>query len=222
MPSASLLDCAEDFVRVAYHLGVERFYALGGSGGGPYALALGALVPERVRRVAVVSGVGMLDRPDALEGMVEGQAAEIKMAMDSPEELATALGAGTRALREDPEGSLAAFAAGLPEVDRQWLEQSPDARALFIEAFQEAVRQGAKGLIDDDLRLVRPWPFRLDEIGGVDVRIYHGEADVLVPAHHAKHLAEEIPGSQLRLYPGEGHLSIDRHAKEIVETLLAP
>jgi hypothetical protein len=26
----------------------------------------------------------------------------------------------------------------------------------------------------------------------------------------------------LQLYPGEGHFSIDRHIKEIVETLLAP
>jgi pimeloyl-ACP methyl ester carboxylesterase len=77
-PEASLLDCAEDFVRVADRLGLERFAALGGSGGGPYVLALSVLVPERVRRVAVVSGVGMLDRPDALDGMSEDNAAEVK------------------------------------------------------------------------------------------------------------------------------------------------
>ena len=35
------------------------------------------------------------------------------------------------------------------------------------------------------------------------MRFYHGEADVLVPPHHAKHLAEGIPGSRLHLYPGE-------------------
>ncbi len=77
-------------------------------------------------------------------------------------------------------------------------------------------------MIGDDLRLVRPWPFRLDEIGGVEVRFHHGEADVLVPAHHAEHLVEGIAGSRLRLYPGEGHLSIDKHIKKLVEDLLAP
>ncbi len=30
---------------------------------------------------------------------------------------------------------MAGFAAGLPEVDRRWLEQAPDARALFVEGF---------------------------------------------------------------------------------------
>jgi pimeloyl-ACP methyl ester carboxylesterase len=218
---ASLLDCAEDFVRVADHLDLERFAVLGVSGGGPYAIALVALVPERVRGVAIVSGLGMLDRPDALDGMSEGNVAEIKMAMDSPDDLATAHGEAARAIREDPEGSFADLSDELPEVDRQMLER-PDIRAFLIETFQEAVRQGATGWVDDDLRQVRPFPFRLDEIGRVDVRIYHGEADTLVPPHHAKHLAEGIRGSRLHLYPGEGHLSMDNHIKEIVETLLAP
>jgi pimeloyl-ACP methyl ester carboxylesterase len=208
-------------VRVADHLALERFAALGISGGGPYAIALGALVPERVKGVAIVSGLGMLDHPGALEGMSEGNVEEIKMAMDSADDLATALGEAGEAIRQDPEGSLAELSDELPEVDRQMLER-PDIRAFLIETLQEAVRQGATGWIDDDLRQVRPWPFRLDEIGGVEVRIHHGESDVLVPAHHAKHLAERIPGSQLHLYPGEGHLSFDKYSKEIVKTLLAP
>jgi pimeloyl-ACP methyl ester carboxylesterase len=219
-PEASLLECAEDFVRVADHLGLERFAALGVSGGAPYAIALGALVPERIKGVAIVSGLGMLDRPGALEGMSKGNIEEIKMAMDSPEELATALGEAAEAIREDPEGTFAELSDELPEVDRQMLER-PDIRVFLIETFQEAVRQGAIGWIDDDLRQVRPWPFRLDELGGVDMRIHHGEADVLVPAHHAKHLAEGIPGSRLHLYAGEGHLSFDKYNKEIVKTLLA-
>ena len=46
-PEASLLDCSADFVRVAEDLGLERFWALGVSGGAPYVIALGALAPER-------------------------------------------------------------------------------------------------------------------------------------------------------------------------------
>ena len=217
-PEASLLDCAEDFVRVADHLGLERFAVLGVSGGGPYTIALGVLVPERVKGVTIVSGLGMLDRPDALEGMSEGNVAETKMAMDSPDDLATAHGEAAEAIRDDPEGSFAELSEELPEVDREMLERA-DIRAFLIETFQEGVRQGARGWVDDDLRLVRPWPFRLDEVR-VEVRFHHGEEDTLVPPHHAKRLAEDITGSRLHLYPGEGHLSIDRHVKEIVESLL--
>ena len=219
-PEASLLDCAGDLARVADHLGLERFWALGTSGGGPYVLALGALEPERVRGVAIVSGVRPVnDRPDALEGMSEGNVAEFTMAMESPQELAAALGDAARALRDDPEGAIVELLEELPEADRRMFER-PDFWAILNESLTEAVRQGATGWVDDDVRLVRPWPFSLDEIG-VEVRLYHGEEDVLVPPKHAKLLAEGLRKSWLHMYPGEGHLSVGRHIGEVVKTLLA-
>ncbi len=203
-PEANLLDCAGDFVRVADDLGLERFAALGVSGGAPYVIALGALVPERVGRVAVV---GVADI-----GLDEEE---------SPEGLAADLGEEARMLREDPDEWYAEFCAEVPEVDRRVLER-PEVRASAIEMFQEAVRQGAVGWVDDVMRLGRPWPFRLDEIGA-EVSFHHGEEDTNVPPQHAKELAERIPGSRLRLYPSGGHISmLDHPIKGIVETLLVP
>jgi pimeloyl-ACP methyl ester carboxylesterase len=191
-------------VRVANDLALERFAALGVSGGAPYVIALGALAPKRVGRVAVVCGANV--------GMDEEE---------TPEEVAAELGEEARMLRDDPDEWYAGFAAEVSEVDRRVLER-PEVRACAIEMFQEAVRQGAVGWVDDVLRLGRPWPFPLDEIRA-HVRFHHGEDDTNVPPQHAKELAERIPGSRLRLYPGEGHISIlDRPIKEIVETLLAP
>lgn len=201
-PEADLLDCAGDFVRVADDLGFERFAALGVSGGGPYVIALGALVPERVGRVAVVCGADV--------GLDEEE---------TPEGLATELGEEARVLRETPDEWYAGFVTEVPEVDRRVLER-PEVRTIAIGMFQEAVRQGAVGWVDDVLRLQRAWPFRLDEVVA-DVRFHHGEDDTNAPPQRAKELAEGIPGSRLRLYPGEGHISIlDKPIKEIVETLL--
>jgi len=202
-PEGSLLDCAGDFVRVADDLGLERFAALGASGGGPYVIALGALAPERVVRIAVVSGADL--------GLDEEETAE---------ELAAELGEEARMLREEPEEWYAGFVAEVTEVDRRVLERS-EVRAITIGMFQEAVRQGAVGWVDDVVRLGRPWPFRLEEVV-VDVRFHHGEDDTNVPPQHAKELAARIPGSRLLMYPGEGHISVfDNHIKGIVENLLA-
>jgi pimeloyl-ACP methyl ester carboxylesterase len=204
-PEASLIDCAGDFVRVADELGLERFRALGASGGAPYVIALGALAPERVVRIAVVSGAADI-------GLDEEETAE---------ELAAELGEEAKMLREAPDGWYAGFVAAVPEVDRRVLER-PEVRATVIGMFQEAVRQGAVGWVDDDLRLGRPWPFRPEEVV-VDVRFHHGEEDVNAPPQHVKELAERMPGSRLRLYPGEGHISVfDKPIKEIVEDLLVP
>jgi pimeloyl-ACP methyl ester carboxylesterase len=204
-PEASLLDCAGDFVRVADDLGLERFCALGASGGAPYVIALGALAPERVVRIAVVSGATDI-------GLDEEETAE---------ELAAELGEEARMLREDPEAWYAGFVAQVAEVDRGVLER-PEVRAIVICMFREAVRQGAVGWVDDNLRLGRPWPFKPDEVV-VDVRLHHGEEDPNVLPQHVKDLAERIPGSRLRMYPGEGHISVfDEPIKEIVEDLLVP
>ena len=204
-PEASLLDCAGDFVRVADDLGLERFAALGASGGAPYVIALGALAPERVVRIAIVSGAAEI-------GLDEEETAE---------ELAADVGEEARMLRENPEAWYAGFVAEVTEVDRGVLER-PEVRAIVIGMFREAVRQGAVGWVDDNLRLGRPWPFRPDEVVA-DVRFHHGEDDTNAPPQHVKELAERIPGSQLRMYPGEGHISVfDKPIKEIMEDLLVP
>ena len=201
---ATLLDCAGDFVRVADHLGLGRFWALGVSGGATYVIALSALAPERVGRIAVVCGADI--------GLDEGE---------TPEVLAADVGEQARILRENPEEWYAGLVAEVTEADRRVLER-PEVRAFAIETFQEGVRQDAVGWIDDVLRQERPWPFRLDEIGA-DVRFHHGEDDTLAPPQYAKELAEGMLGNRLRLYPGEGHISIlDSPIKEIVESVLAP
>ena len=123
-------------------------------------------------------------------------------------------------LRDDPDAWYGGFVGEVTEVDRSVLER-PEVREVAIEMFQEAVRHGAVGWIDDVVRLGQPWPFRLDEVVA-DVRFHHGEEDTNAPPQRVKELSERIPGSRLHLYPGEGHISLlDRPIKKIVESLLA-
>ena len=55
-PNRSLRSVAEATAALMDDLGVDRFAVIGVSGGGPYALACGAFLPDRV--VAVISGAG--------------------------------------------------------------------------------------------------------------------------------------------------------------------
>ncbi|MFC7278413.1 alpha/beta fold hydrolase [Paractinoplanes rhizophilus] len=56
-PGRSVADVAEDVRALADAQGWERFAVFGGSGGGPHALACAALLPKRVIRCAVLSGI---------------------------------------------------------------------------------------------------------------------------------------------------------------------
>jgi pimeloyl-ACP methyl ester carboxylesterase len=61
----SLAVVAEIVAAIADALGLDRFPVVGFSGGGPFALACGAFLPERVSRVAMVSSWGPLDELEA-------------------------------------------------------------------------------------------------------------------------------------------------------------
>jgi len=61
-PGRGLLDWPPDVSEFADALGIERFAIVGWSGGGPYALACGRFLADRVTSIALVSGAAPLAR----------------------------------------------------------------------------------------------------------------------------------------------------------------
>ena len=55
----SVGDDADDAAAVLEHLGIDRVWVMGWSGGGPHALGFAARHPERVRGVALIAGAAM-------------------------------------------------------------------------------------------------------------------------------------------------------------------
>lgn len=60
-----LVDWPDDVVQLAHRWGLKRFAVLGVSGGARHALACAWALPDRVTAVALVSGLGPMDRPRA-------------------------------------------------------------------------------------------------------------------------------------------------------------
>src|SRR3954467_9130476 len=59
---------AEDLRTIADVLGIDDMAVIGLSGGGPYALACGAAMPDRVKVTGVLGGVAPTVGPDAIGG----------------------------------------------------------------------------------------------------------------------------------------------------------
>jgi len=211
--------CAADVEAIADALGLDAFAVFGSSGGGPHALACGALLGTRVTRVAVVAGFAPADDPffDFFAGMSDLNIGELRAAAASEVELARILEAFA-AEAGDPDAVLDAVAAELSQADRDTLSR-PEVRALFRDAIEGSLRDGLGGWIDDDLAFMAPWGFDPSDVAQPTL-LMQGELDVLVPRSHMAYLAARIPVSRLEIVSGGGHTLYDE-ASEVIRFLVA-
>jgi len=204
----TVADVADDVTAILDHLGVERAMTAGWSGGGPHALATGALLPDRIAGVLSIAGVAPYDADDLdfLAGMGEGNIEEFGAALKGEDQLRPLLD-GMRAELKDatPAAIIAELSSLLPQVDRnQVTDESGEEMAAN---FREALKNGVDGWTDDDLAFTVPWGFDLSAIK-VPTFVWQGSADLMVPFSHGQWLAANVPGATAHLLEGEGHLSV--------------
>jgi pimeloyl-ACP methyl ester carboxylesterase len=205
---------ASDISALADELGFERFGVMGVSGGGPHALACAALLPDRVTRaVVMVTPAPNDDDFDFLAGMTQSNIDEFNAALAGPEAIAAYLAPYVETLRTRPEALLDELAAELPPPDQATMAR-PDVREMLVTSWREAARQGAAGWMDDDLAFTRPWDFDLANVAP-EVRVWHGELDVLSPQAHGRRVAARLPKATFELVEGKGHMLYDAWAEAL-------
>jgi pimeloyl-ACP methyl ester carboxylesterase len=211
-------DWARDVARVADHLGEERFAVVGLSGGGPYALACGALLPERVTAVGVIGGVVPSVGPDAsATGVVT--LAEKFNALVGPARwpMGTALWGAVRLIRPFAHQAMLLWSSISPPGD-QLVFQDPEMEAMFIDDLFDTAKTQLHAVVNDAYLFGRDWGFRLDEVK-VPVRWWHGDDDFIVPHVGAVEAVPRIPDCELIMRPGEGHLGGFAAADEVLRAI---
>ena len=192
---------------VADALAIERFAAMGHSGGGAHALACGALLPGRV--TAVVSVSSMAPYPAADLDYFAGMNASGINAL-------TAAAAGREA-KERYEATADEYDPEFTPAD--WQALSGD-WSWFNEVVQAGSANGPAPGIDDDLAYMAPWGFDPADIT-VPVLIVHGGQDRIIPSAHGEWLARRCPSAELWLRPDEGHISVMTTVAPALEWLRA-
>ena len=209
-----IVDEVDDAVLLADQLGFERFGVSGGSCGGPHALACAALLPDRVVRATCTVGVAPLEQPGIeqeawLAGMDPENIKEFGWAMAGEDVLFAELEAEYARVAArvalDPTTVLGDFE--LSESDRAQLAR-PELMQIIRESTAEQGVNGVGGWVDDDLAVLRPWGFDVDQIA-VPVLVRYGATDVLVPPAHGEWLAENVPGCIVKVDDVAGHFASD-------------
>jgi pimeloyl-ACP methyl ester carboxylesterase len=221
-PGRSIVDGAADVAAIADQLGIETFFVLGESGGGPYALACAARLPARVRAAALLAGVAPSTAEGLAweEGMGEGNLRELEAAREGVEVLQPYLEEQAMALRSvsDEAQLRAALDGHLCDADRAAIDG--DLATFLVGAWKQIGEDDVGGWVDDDLAFVKDWGFDLGEVAA-PVTVWQGQDDLMVPFGHAAWLANRLPNAELHLLEGEGHISLPSHYGSILDSLLA-
>jgi pimeloyl-ACP methyl ester carboxylesterase len=204
-PDQDVASAAADVASIADALGLERFAVLGHSGGGPRALACGALLPDRVLGVVSISAPAphAADGLDWFAGWSKSGTAEQRAA------------AAGRAALEDYLAHAEFDMDDFTPADQDAL----GGRWEWIgQVAGTAMQAGPAAMIDDLLAAARPWGFPVSGIS-VPVLILHGASDRMVPSAHGEWLAAHCPGAKLRVSADDGHITVLDHAAAALQWL---
>lgn len=217
-PRRTLLDWPDDVAAATATLGIERFAIAGISAGAPYAAACAYKIPDRLTKVAIISGVGPMDLPGALEEMPKVRRLGSRVAKTAPWLLRPILWLVSNPHR-DPEHFYERMLSGNSDADQVLLSR-PEMKAMLLRNYLEATRAGIRGFARESIIVSNSWGFSPTDIT-VPVYLWHGEDDANVSLSAVRHLAETIPNCRARFLPGEGHWLILGHWEEILSELLA-
>jgi pimeloyl-ACP methyl ester carboxylesterase len=212
-------DFAADAAQVADHFGADELAVVGLSGGGPYALACGALLRDRVRAVGILGGVCPSKGSEAAATGVVALAHSFRHVLH---QLRLPMGAAFRgAIVLLPVAHLAyqAYTRTTPPGDQVVL-RDPEIEAMFVDDLGSALQKGFGALAHDAALFGRHWGFEVASIEA-PVRWWHGDSDVIVSLGDAQATCARIRDIELHVRPGESHLGGFAAADEVLATMSA-
>jgi pimeloyl-ACP methyl ester carboxylesterase len=216
---ADILDWTHDLEILLDTLGIDTLRLIGLSGGGPYVLAAGVAMPERVHGVGILGGVAPTTGEDAVGGGLIQLAVRLAPLLSIARvPLGVALTGAIRLVRPLAGPALDLYAAVQPPGDRNLLAR-PEFKAMFLDDLLNGSRFQTSAPLTDLVLFTRDWGFAAADVI-VPVRWWHGDDDHIVPLAHGQHLVERLPDATLKVIAGESHLGGLGIAQEVLGTLM--
>ena len=153
LPGRGFAEHADDMARLLDHLGLDRVYVCGQSGGAPRALALAARHPDRARVASVLSGMAPLTDEEATQVIPINQRARRLVAAHDVDGLRTLLTPIAAEMLADPLAGYAAQMATAPPEDHTVMTD-PLWQQGYIRATREALGTGIDGWVDETLAIL--------------------------------------------------------------------
>jgi len=217
-PDRELLDWPDDIECLADHLGIDKFFVLGWSAGGPHALACAYKLQDRVISGALVSSLAPPDRPKPYQGYSGALKLILFLGRNFPKLVYVFRGMSAKSINKSSSDIGDKFVKSLPKVDQKPFENIENKEMLFAD-IKEGYKQGGDGPARDDIVINFPWKF---DIKNIQTRfdIWQGDKDKNVPLNQGQYQADLLPNSNFHLLKDKGHMLLLDDWKNILATLI--
>lgn len=197
---------ATDLERLLDALDVDDVGVIGLSGGGPYALASAAALPDRVRSVGVLGGVAPTVGTDAVPGGIVSLARFAQPFLQVGRiPIGRALAGAVWALTPLADQAIGLYGRVSPEGDRELLAR-PEFKEVFLGDLTRRAKRRFSAPVADMILFGRHWGVSLDEVTA-PVHWWHGTEDNIVPFAHGEAMMERLDTATFHVIDGGGHLA---------------
>lgn len=210
---------AADMEAAADALGIERFGVIGISGGGPYAAAVAAAMPHRVRAVALVSPVGPITGMASPPRLNAIHHISFRVLPRIPGAIGFVFKLFRQVVLHAPLASVRLAAGRGMSADREIVADHAFATDLG-RTFAAGLAASSRGPVIDMQLFSRPWNVDLRQVA-CPVRIWIGEQDRNVPIAAVEALTAAIPGAELTQLGPHGHYWIARNYPQVLTWIAA-
>jgi len=218
LPNYTVSDYPAMVGALADALGIHQFAVWGYSGGGPYAAACAAVLPNRVTKAAVSAGMGQMGVWAKAEDFEKTDRQMLGLAVKHPAVARSMLGFTGWLARHAPKTAMKNFEKQMNDSDRAVAKDMMGAPDEAIALFTQAFLRGPHGVVADYISLAQPWGVRVEDTK-VPMAVFHGNSDTMVPLRHSEELAARVPGAQLTVWPGAGHLGTVSQIGDVLDAL---
>jgi pimeloyl-ACP methyl ester carboxylesterase len=198
-----LAQTADDITAFADALALDRLAMIGVSGGGPFAVAAAASMPDRTVLLGLISPVGPIAECHGRIRLSKLHRLIFTGIGRSIPSGGTFFWSLRHVVRYAPNLAYRGLMQRVVASDRLVLQRA-EVKANLQAALREGLRPGVKGARQDLRLFCGAWGLPLDDID-VPTIVWQGSDDTIVPPGAAYHLAERMPNCRLDVIQDGGH-----------------
>jgi pimeloyl-ACP methyl ester carboxylesterase len=211
VPGRPVADCASDVRAVLGELGIDRAALWGFSGGGPFAVATAALLPEAIVAVCLFAPLAPYGVPgfDSLNRMDQSYRDEARLFFEDRPTARAKFREEAAPMYErlsTAEGWLRAWGA---EAGADAAHSAATAEYLAL-VFRDGWTHGDEGWWEDWSAFLNPWGFAVSAVSA-PVMLWHGLADTRCPPDHSRWLVSQIRRVTAHFTTGEDHTNVEEN-----------